>query len=415
LVTLEEMYDMFSSDDYKPFREDWGLDVETLPNGNRFVYTTLSNIWLSESPLLYQHIIAEEFLRHDFDSDKWDWEQYKSFNPYDPHVYIKLLWLWKNPLVWMNTLCIKDAVVFGRLAMELDDRNLFYNKRDALIENEFNKLFVGSLMRFADNPPLYDSAYFKGIHDWSLLTSDYLSLESKVKNGTQITEKDYDDIHPYDAEVLRYQLVIIAHYNSRRAAELLRMLQKEWKDIKRWKILFESTSESVINTFEETLFNGFDDLLAEWEPSVVEKKDKAPVKAKKGKEFEPELITFTKLKTAEYNMVALYQSLIKMKWIEDGNPDDFTALFSGRISDSKVVWSGKVGKDNLYALFDMMVTNQFIKVPDGHSMQRIVESHFVDKSGNYVVGINSGKPSQKALQMIEELRKILLAQQTFED
>lgn len=142
---------------------------------------------------------------------------------------------------------------------------------------------------------------------------------------------------------------------------------------------------------------------------------KTPVKKKSPKPFEPELITFTKLKTAVYNMVALYQNLIKMKWIEDGNPDDFMALFSGRISDSKVVWSGKVGKDNLYALFDMMVTNQFIKVPDGHSMQRIVESHFVDKSGNYVVGINSGKPSQKALQMIEELHKILLAQQTFDE
>ena len=133
-----------------------------------------------------------------------------------------------------------------------------------------------------------------------------------------------------------------------------------------------------------------------------------PAKVKKKKaEFEPDYMTFTKHKAQEHHIIALYQALLKIGWIADGNPDDFMALFSGEISDGRIIWTGKVGKDNLYALFKMMVDNGFITVPEGHGVQRIVESHFVDLKGKYVVGIDSGKPSQNADETIQALRKML--------
>lgn len=142
-------------------------------------------------------------------------------------------------------------------------------------------------------------------------------------------------------------------------------------------------------------------------PTNTEKRESAP--------FEPDFMTFTKERTSDYNIIALYQELLKVKWIEDGNPDDFAALFEGKNTECRIVWSGKVGKDNLYALFKMMVDNHFIRLPEGHSLQRIVESHFVDAEGNYITGIDSGKPSKSALSTIEQMRKILAARQTFDN
>lgn len=131
--------------------------------------------------------------------------------------------------------------------------------------------------------------------------------------------------------------------------------------------------------------------------------------------FEPDYMTFTKVRTCDYNIVALYQELLRQNWIEDGNPDNFIALFSGKISEQTIIWSGKVGKDNLYALFKMMVDNKFISVPDGHSLQRIVESHFVNTEGDNITGIDSGKPSKSALAVIEQLRLLLAARQNFDE
>ena len=134
-------------------------------------------------------------------------------------------------------------------------------------------------------------------------------------------------------------------------------------------------------------------------------------KKKKSDTFKPDFITFTKHKAQHHHIIALYQALIALKWIADGDPDDFLALFSGEISECRIVWIGK-GKDNLYQLFRMLVDDGFISVPKGHGVQRIVESHFVDINGNYVTGIDSGKPSENALSSIKSLRKLLITQVT---
>lgn len=142
-------------------------------------------------------------------------------------------------------------------------------------------------------------------------------------------------------------------------------------------------------------------------PTNTEKRESAP--------FEPDFMTFTKERTSDYNIIALYQELLKVKWIEDGNPDDFAALFEGKNTECRIIWSGKVGKDNLYALFKMMVDNSFITVPSGYGLQHIVESHFVYKNGEYVTGIDSGKPSASAKTLITSWRKLLEAKVNFDD
>lgn len=153
-----------------------------------------------------------------------------------------------------------------------------------------------------------------------------------------------------------------------------------------------------------------DDIEALFAPEKKATKKTVKVKVQQ----EPDLTTFTKDKTLDYNITVLYQELIKVKWIE-GDPDDFCALFEGKVTNCKIVWTGKAGKDNLYQLFDMMATQHFIKVPEGHSVQRIVESHFVDKNGAYLTGINSGKQGKKVLANLGYWSKLLAQRQRLDD
>ena len=131
-------------------------------------------------------------------------------------------------------------------------------------------------------------------------------------------------------------------------------------------------------------------------------------KSKVVEPFKPDYMTFTKRKAQEHHIIALYQELLRAGWIADGDPDDFFALFSGDISECKIVWTGRVGKGNLYALFKMMVDEEFITVPEGHGIQPIVETHFVDTAGKNIVGIDSGKPSKNADSTIKALRELLI-------
>ena len=65
---------------------------------------------------------------------------------------------------------------------------------------------------------------------------------------------------------MRNNLVIIAKARGgKRAAELLRLLRKEWTGIKAWKVLFDHMKDQDVQRFEETLFNGYDDLLEQWD------------------------------------------------------------------------------------------------------------------------------------------------------
>ncbi len=62
-----------------------------------------------------------------------------------------------------------------------------------------------------------------------------------------------------------------------------------------------------------------------------------------------------------------------------------------------------------------MVKEKFIDVPHGYSHIKTVESHFVDKNGNYLTGLNSSKQSKKALPAVKQLLDLLQSQPNFAD
>ena len=108
------------------------------------------------------------------------------------------------------------------------------------------------------------------------------------------------------------------------------------------------------------------------------------------------------------HLTMLCRKLIQVGWIaKDTQPDDFCNLFSGKTNNAKVTWTGTVGKGMLVFLFNAMVQQGKIAVPESHSVTTILEAHFVDTDGKYLTCLNSSKESPKHLPVIKECIDIL--------
>ena len=249
-VTLEELEELFAKEASK---RQLSVENEQVPAA------TLQSPVELFSPLLDQHLYAERLLRKDYQDV--DWTKECPF-PVSILTYAKL---WMNPLVWIEPNVYEDFVLDGRIAVEE-----YADERFTEIEDIVFNIYEEVILSFADNPIAYDSdmlevGYTKGMHEWSPLTWDVYSYLYKILDGESLDWKELDKKF-YDFIRLRFNLTIIAeNRGGKRAAELLKMLQKEWPSIKRWKTNMEKVEEKDIAEFEELLFNGFDDLLEKWD------------------------------------------------------------------------------------------------------------------------------------------------------
>lgn len=143
----------------------------------------------------------------------------------------------------------------------------------------------------------------------------------------------------------------------------------------------------------------------------IPKTKKSP---KKEISFTPDYMTFVLDRTTLYHITVLYRDLIENNWIhKDTQPDDFLNLFQGKVCYNRIK-KGSIGSDNIYILFQKMLDGNYIKLPNGHSIESIVRTHFVDKNDNYIAK-DSRKPSTKSLPLIDSLCKSLAARPNFDD
>lgn len=122
-----------------------------------------------------------------------------------------------------------------------------------------------------------------------------------------------------------------------------------------------------------------------------------------------ETMTFKrKPEVTEGHLKLLFLKLAQDGWIS-GNEADFKALFSGkRDEDCAVTWLGKYGKSTLVELFNRFVETSLIVIPDGYSLSSLLEGHFKDKNGQWLIGLDKGDaPNKKALPLIFEYVKLL--------
>lgn len=262
-VTLEEMRAIYFSDAYETHRKEHPLLEPSNPEKKEVLPSTF---WFSpQGSLLYRHIVAEQLFQHE-DYEEVNWEEWDLLYPYHLCPAIKL---WMNPLTWVDSTTIEDCVVDGRVAVE--EHQLF---RMCAVQRIIEAVTAQRILYFADNPLLieYEEStigYLKHIHDWSFLTMNLNRMYFELITKRQMDAKWKDSLMvslSYDPHYLYHSLKLVAaNRGGKRAAELLRMLQKEWKSIKQLEIHFKGMSEKEIELFEDFLYSGFDELLVEWE------------------------------------------------------------------------------------------------------------------------------------------------------
>lgn len=129
-----------------------------------------------------------------------------------------------------------------------------------------------------------------------------------------------------------------------------------------------------------------------------------------------ERMTFKKRGIQDAHLKLFFQKLIEFEWItKDNDEQDFLDLFSGELSDCKIIWgrdsadSPKYGKGTLVYLFRYLAdVAGVISVPKNYSIPNILMGHFVDKDGNYLTDLDNGdKPNDKAGIEVLEFEKIL--------
>ena len=103
-------------------------------------------------------------------------------------------------------------------------------------------------------------------------------------------------------------------------------------------------------------------------PARTSNQTKKRVKTKEPVQLDCNYIAFSMCGITEGHLQMLRQELIKVEWIaRDTQPDDFSKLFSGKINNTKITWTGKVGMGMLVYLFNMMVKQQKIALPTNHN------------------------------------------------
>ena len=261
LVTLEEMYNCFKSDEYKEFREDFDVSFVVDENGKESVSYIYAWDLPENSPFLYRHIVAEQLFRTDYRLVNWEY-----MSAFSEATFYELMDLMLNPLVWQDKRLYYDSLIEGRIAKEEFDRSRLHRVWEIMyyIREE-------GILNFADNPYVFDedligANYIKGMHDWGIITTDYGEIMMNIYQGKHFTYSDLRKNKHYDIKQLRTSILKIAEKRGgKRAEEILSMLQEEWPKIKRWKTHFENMTEDDICQFEDILMNGFETELEEWE------------------------------------------------------------------------------------------------------------------------------------------------------
>ena len=260
-LSLDELYDLYMTDNFAYERKRLSTNVETDEKGVRSVRIVDNWQEVTHHTLLYRHIVAEQLFHGDLSKIDWEGEYYDN-----TYKLASLFTLWLNPLRWEKPTRLTDVVVEGRVAVE--DFDTTREKRVVDVYKYISKMFA---LKFADNPEEFPTddpfdGEYAGIHNWSRIADGNSWEIQSILEGGRSTRDDIRRSPSYHAATLRRNLAIIAEYRGgKRAAELLRMLQQEWPTIKVYKVNMTYMRTEHIQQFETALYKGFDDLLVKWE------------------------------------------------------------------------------------------------------------------------------------------------------
>lgn len=145
--------------------------------------------------------------------------------------------------------------------------------------------------------------------------------------------------------------------------------------------------------------------------SRSESKSALPNLDKPKQEKPRERMTFHMRGTTVNHFKLLFQQMMADGWLaKENKEDDFLDLFSGQLSDCKIIWGDKYGKSTLVFFFKYLVTEGLISKDKGFTVPNILMGHFVDKEDNFLTDLDNGdKPNEKCAAEVMSYLEILKA------
>lgn len=278
-LTLEEMFDIFEQDVYKEYREEHGIEILHDDKLGRYIKKHPRGWWYDDDcPGILGYILAEQFIEIG-DGKSYDLE-IPADGAFSLQWELNLITMWVHPLVWATKDEYNMSCILGHMAMPVYAPFRVEKACKIIQRHECFRV----LSFFTDEESLviakeddYERGFMKGMHQWEILTGDHQELYKKVLEGGVAMEEDYEAIKLFSPLRLRSSLLLIAEKRSgKQAAEILHLLQSEWPRIKVWKNALRNMTKEDIDDFEECLYHGFDDLLAEWEKEAEQNTTRGP-------------------------------------------------------------------------------------------------------------------------------------------
>ena len=263
LVTIEEMRELAKSEEYKIPEEELEFHGGDSPEGEYNWYVK----WYKPN-LLKDHLIVEECVEK-------SWINWKfTTNVFDPRTIAYMKYLWYHPLVWVP---ISDELTKGRIIAGRVAEERFVQRDSDLVDGTPIGLANGFEMLdwFAEKLPIADGSEPLAAFDYKFSTLDIIQWYYLTRNANEMYSATWGEdgrfdpslLIPFDQRNFLFNLEIIANrHGGARAAEIVRLLRKDWNRITAMKFfdIGKSTPEQI-EEFRAGLFEGMDYYLEQWD------------------------------------------------------------------------------------------------------------------------------------------------------
>lgn len=268
-LTLEEMFDIFEQDVYKEYREEHGIEILHDDKGQRYIKNYPEGWWSTAScPSILAFILTEQLFQKEVNKDFGIRISIPADGSFSIEWEITVLQMWLYPLTWAKKEIYLRDFILGHVAVPTYDESRIKIAYDVSNTHETFRVlyFADNIDQLTMPEDDFEHGFMRGMHVWLLITMDYKDLYKKVFSGTRLQIEDINSLKLFNPVHLRYSIRLIAEQRGGKLAlEILEMLQKEWPTLKLWKNALRNMTKEDIDEFEECLYHGFDDLLAEWE------------------------------------------------------------------------------------------------------------------------------------------------------
>lgn len=275
VVTLEELKKLAQKEPYKADLERLrGIDKAFIEECPAF------QINWHRPRLFFDHLMLEQSMS-DYDSN---WK----FNTqvYNVRAIAYLEYLWYHPLVWLDPAeeLRNDRIIEGRVAAE---RYVGYRKNENFRYGPILYFRDEMLSWFADKLPKADGTEPIIIGNYRFATLDIILWHYITENPDEMYKLAFAEdgrfdpslVVPFDPRIFLDSVTMIAEsHGGPRAAEIVRLLRKDWTRIVTMKLFdIDKMTAEQIEEFRVALFEGMDYYLEQWESEPTQPQDQPSI------------------------------------------------------------------------------------------------------------------------------------------